>query len=79
MIWWYQYDNEGKLITTFLDEKLRTQEENDYALQILSHPESYSQEQFMDKLHKFGTVSIILQIREGNDCRTGLLCIQTTQ
>ena len=44
IIWYYEYENEGQSIVTFLDKRLRVEEEKNYLLRIQSHPESYSEE-----------------------------------
>jgi hypothetical protein len=62
IIWYYTYENEGQAIITFLDEKLRVKEESDYLLRINSHPEEFTEQQFYDKMHSFGTLSIVYEI-----------------
>jgi hypothetical protein len=57
-IWFYQYESKGKKIITFLDNRLRTEEENDYLLRVKSHPEEYTIEKFRNKLDVFGTLTI---------------------
>ena len=58
VIWYYSYQKEGQKFTTFLDEKLRMEEERDYILRIGTHPEKYGKEGFDNKLHSFGTITL---------------------
>ncbi len=58
-IWYYSYKKNGKNITTYLDTRLRTDEENDYLSRIQTHPEEYTIEKFREKLDTFGTLSIV--------------------
>ena len=62
IIWYYQYEKQKKKIVTFLDEKLKVKEESDYLLRVKSHPEQYSDEKFYDKLHSFGTLTLIYDV-----------------
>ena len=59
IIWYYEYENEGHSIVTFLDERLRVEEEKDYLLRIQSHPENYSEEKYYKRMNSFGTLSIL--------------------
>jgi len=58
-IWYYCYVNDGNSIITYLDTRLRTDEENDYLSRIQTHPEEYSIEKFRGKLDAFGTLTIM--------------------
>lgn len=58
VIWYYAYLNEEQRFVTFLDEKLRTEEERDYILRMGTHPEKYTKEGFDEKLHTFGTLTL---------------------
>jgi hypothetical protein len=62
VIWFYQYEREGKKLVTFLDEKLKTEEEADYLIRIKSHPETYSEEKFFQKVDGFGTITIVSKL-----------------
>lgn len=64
VIWYYKYEKESMKIITFLDEQLRTKEENDYALRILSKPEEYNEVKFYEKLHQFGTLTMTYSMIE---------------
>ena len=59
VIWFYQYERDGKKLVTFLDEKLKAEEESDYLIRIKSLPESYSEEKFFQKVESFGTLTIV--------------------
>jgi transposase len=59
IIWYYQYEREGKKLITYLDEKLRAEEEQDYLIRVETHPEEYTQEKFFDKIAHFGTLTLI--------------------
>ena len=43
----------------FLDEALKVKEERDYLRRIDTHPESYSKNKFDEKLHGFGTLTVV--------------------
>jgi len=59
IIWYYSYEKNGYHIITFLDEHLRVSEENDFLNRTKTHPEKYSIEKYYEKLHGFGTLSVI--------------------
>jgi transposase len=59
IIWYYAYEKEGKKLTTFLDERLRVEEEQDYLIRIKTHPEEYTQEKFFERIAHFGTLTLI--------------------
>jgi hypothetical protein len=58
IIWYYQYEKEGKKYVTFLDDKLRVEEESDYLLRVETHPEEYTKAGYLGKLHTFGTLTM---------------------
>lgn len=62
IIWYYQYEKEGTLLVTFLDEKLKVKEESDYLLRTKSQPETYTEDKFYDRMHGFGTLTLVYQI-----------------
>jgi transposase len=68
VIWYYPYQSghssEGdyKLIT-FLDEALKIREEKDYLSRISTHPETHSKEGFDERLHRFGTLTLIHKMK----------------
>ena len=71
IIWYYAYERDGYKLITFLDEELRISEERDYLSRIESHPESYSKNKFDEKLHHFGTMTIVydMEIPEKKDTK----------
>jgi len=62
IIWFYAYGQGNYKLITFLDEALRIQEEKDYLSRIGSHPEAFSKNKFDEKLHHFGTLTIVHEI-----------------
>ena len=50
-----------------LDEILRVKEERDYLSRIESHPETYSKAGFDEKLHRFGTLTMVHKIENQKD------------
>jgi len=62
IIWYYSYQKDDYKLITFLDEALRIKEERDYLSRIESHPETYSKDKFDEKLHHFGTMTIVYKI-----------------
>jgi hypothetical protein len=64
IIWYYSYQNDGHNVITFLDEALKIREEKDYLSLIISHPETYSKNKFDGKLHRFGTLTLIHNMKE---------------
>ena len=59
IIWYYEYKKEGEKLITYLDERLRVEEEQDYLIRIKTHPEEYTQEKFFKKIAHFGTLTLI--------------------
>ena len=59
IIWYYSYQKDDYKLITFLDETLRIKEERDYLSRIESHPETHSKGKFDEKLHHFGTMTIV--------------------
>jgi hypothetical protein len=64
VIWYYEYQQAEMKIITFLDEKLKIKEENDYILRIKSMPEEYTETKFYEKLHQFGTLTMTYKTKE---------------
>lgn len=64
IIWYYQYERGDKKLVTFLDEKLKVEEEADYLMRTKSHPEKYSEEKFYEKIEGFGTLTIISKLKD---------------
>jgi transposase len=59
IIWYYEYQNGGQKIITYLDERLRVEEEADYLLRTKTHPDKYNEADFYEKAHQFGTLSLV--------------------
>ena len=64
IIWYYSYEKGNNRVVTFLDEQLRVWEENDYLSRVKTHPENYSIDKCYEKLHGFGTLTVIYKIKE---------------
>ena len=67
IIWYYSYQKGDYKLITFLDEALRVKEERDYLSRIDTHPESYSRQKFDEKLHCFGTLTIVHKLEKQED------------
>jgi transposase len=67
IIWYYSYQKEDYQLITFLDERLRVEEERDCLSRIETHPETYSKNGFDEKLHRFGTLTMIYKIENQTD------------
>ena len=63
VIWHYSYENGGYKIIVFLDEALKINEEKDYLSRLESHPETHSKDKFDERLHRFGTLAIIQNMK----------------
>jgi hypothetical protein len=64
IIWYYSYQKENYQLITFLDESLRVNEERDYLSRVASHPDSYTKEKFDEKLHCFGTLTMVYKMEK---------------
>lgn len=64
VIWYYQYESEGKTLTTYLDERLKVQEEADFLARTQTHPDRYKEEGFFEKTDRLGTLTLISNIDE---------------
>lgn len=62
IIWYYFYQKEGQEIITFIDEKLRVEEETDYLLRTQTHPEEYTESKFYKKIAHFGTLTLVYKL-----------------
>jgi len=69
IIWYYAYQNGDYKMITFLDETLRVKEEEDYLCRVNTHPETHSKNDFDEKLHRFGTMTIVysFEIQTNNE------------
>jgi transposase len=59
IIWYYSYQKGAYSLITFLDERLRVEEERDYLSRIESRPDTHSKKAFDEKLHRFGTLTFV--------------------
>ena len=64
IIWHYEYEKDGQKIITFLDERLKIKEEADYLLRIKTKPEKYNEGNFFKKMHGFGTLTLVYDLKE---------------
>ena len=64
VIWYYEYKNKGQKIITYLDERLRVEEESDYLNRIKTHPDKYTETDFFEKMHRFGTLSLVSHLQK---------------
>jgi len=62
IIWYYSYQKKDYRLITFLDEALRLNEESDYLSRIETHPEEYTKKGFDEKLHSFGTITMVYKV-----------------
>jgi transposase len=67
IIWYYSYQKDDYRLITFLDEALRVKEERDYLSRIDTFPESYSKNKFDEKIHSFGTLTIVHKMEKQED------------
>jgi len=63
-IFYYQCTDQDRKITTFFDQKLRTEEENSYLHRIAQRCEGYSMDNYKEKQLTFGTLSVITNISD---------------
>jgi hypothetical protein len=63
VIWYYAYQNGGSQMITFLDEALKINEEKDYLSRIISHPETHSKHKFDERPHRFGTLTVVYNMK----------------
>ena len=67
IIWYYSYHQDGYQLITFLDGRLRVEEERDYLCRIESHPDTHSKSAFDKKLHQFGTLTMVYKMENQTD------------
>jgi transposase len=58
IIWYYEYKKRGRPFVTYLDERLRVEEEQGYLQRTQTHPDGHSEESYYERLHRFGTLTI---------------------
>jgi transposase len=61
-IWFYQIQIQGRIVYLFYDDQLRAQEEKDYLSRIEKKSEGYTLNEFKQKQHAFGTMSILTNL-----------------
>ena len=49
----------GQILTTYLDERLRVEEEADFLARTQTHPDKYKEEDFFEKIDHLGTLTLI--------------------
>jgi hypothetical protein len=59
VIWYYQYEKEGQKLTTYLDERLKVEEEADFLARTQTHPDKYKEADFFEKMNHLGTLTLI--------------------
>jgi len=70
VVWYYSYEKGNYKLITFLDEMLRINEERDYLSRINTHPETNSKDGFDEKLHRFGTLTMVYSIKKPTENKT---------
>jgi transposase len=58
VIWYYQYEARGYTFITYLDDRLRVEEEQDYLARITTHPDTYTEKGYQERLRRFGTLTL---------------------
>jgi transposase len=58
VIWHYSYELEGQKYVTYLDDKLRVEEEQNYLLKVEGNYEGYTMDNYYAHLHTFGTLTV---------------------
>jgi transposase len=66
-IWYYCYKSDKNKIITFLDEQLKLSEQSDYLQRIKAEKEGYTLENFRNKQHAFGTLTMIYNAQYNNE------------
>ncbi len=59
IIWYYSYVVDNLKINVYLDERLKTEESNDYLNRVKSLPDKYNMEDFYEKQYHFGTIAML--------------------
>lgn len=64
-IWYYRCGNKKLAVLVFVDDSLKTEEEQDYLGRIETHPElGYTIKNFHQKQHTFGTIALITNLKD---------------
>ena len=63
IIWYQEYTWDKMVLFMYLDDTLRLKEEKDYLQRIQSHPEEYSLEGYHHARNKFGTITLLTNLK----------------
>lgn len=64
-IWYYRSGSKDTAVWVYVDNNLKTEEEEDYLSRIETHPEEcYKLKNFYKNEHTFGTISLITNLKE---------------
>jgi hypothetical protein len=58
VIWYYQHEVSGRCFITYLDDRLRVEEEQDYLRRITTYPDGYTEGGYEERLRRFGTLTL---------------------
>ena len=64
VIWYYEYQKDGQSLTTYLDERLKVEEEADFISRTKTHPDKYKEADFFKKIDYLGTLTLISNLPE---------------
>jgi hypothetical protein len=56
------YQASGHGFITYLDDRLRVEEEQDYLIRMKTHPDGYTEEGYQERLGRFGTLTLTYRI-----------------
>jgi len=70
VIWYYEYENDGQVLTTYLDERLKVEEEADFLTRTKTHPDKYKETDFFEKIDHLGTLTLINHLPEKLSAQT---------
>jgi transposase len=59
IIWYHEYEKDGRKYVTFLDERLRLEEEVDFLQRNEEEVKAYSGDELMEKMLAFGTLTFV--------------------
>ena len=59
IIWYYTYTVNDLKMNIYLDERLKTEESNDYLNRVERLPDKYNMENFYEKQYHFGTIAML--------------------
>ncbi len=64
VIWYYISDNDGRKRITYLNERLASEERNDYLTRIATCPETHDKDKFFEKQYHFGTFTLTTNLEQ---------------